>query len=268
MVIKYSEEEHKNDVIDFFMLKTRDIFYREEILNRKGETKEGTLYSEVTAEIINNKFEKIFSKIESLENKKGYFPNHKDLDPNEEKKLYNSDEKIRQKEKWKAKSYCNIKGKVDGLGKFCYFEMPIKRVNNTTTGDIDLISYNSGTQKINIIELKKDDSTETLLRCIMEIFTYYKQLNLAEVIKQFNENENFKDVLDKTIATKIVPTILIYKNTFASEVAENLNEKYPEQRKLLEKIKDDIGQYIQIFKITQDKKSCDDTIEVEEIKYY
>ena len=252
------------------------LYKDEKLKNRTGWAYNTKIsFSEIAAEIMNEQFKKISQEIKSLENEKGYFLNHDKLSKkDEEENLYPPNPKgIKnfQIEKWKAKSFCNIKENVEGLGKFCYFEMPITRDSKSERqtkekeGKVDLISYKN--KNIHIIEIKKNKSRETLLRCIMEIYTYYKQLNINEVINQFNKKFNEK-------AEHIIPTILIYQNKTKenaapsiSEIADNLKDKYRNQRELLYKMAEDIGTKIQIFKITKDKEKYDDTIAVEKIEY-
>ena len=57
-----------------------------------------------------------------------------------------------------------------------------------------------------LLEFKKPDSKETLLRCILEAYTYYKQVNCSKLLKDFG----------LPVDSKIIPAVLIYKQSFAA----------------------------------------------------
>ena len=73
--------------------------------------------------------------------------------------------------------------KVDGLGYIFDYQTPLKETQNDSYGKIDLLGYNTDDECYSVIELKyrPSGSEETLLRCILEAYTYYKLLDLKQI---------------------------------------------------------------------------------------
>ena len=73
--------------------------------------------------------------------------------------------------------------KVDGLGYIFDYQTPLKATKNDSYGKIDLLGFNQDDKCYSVIELKyrPSGSEETLLRCILEAYTYYKLLDLKQI---------------------------------------------------------------------------------------
>ena len=56
------------------------------------------------------------------------------------------------------------------------YQTPINESKGNGAGKIDLLSYNADDNNLCFLELKKESSEETLLRCILEAYTYYKTI--------------------------------------------------------------------------------------------
>lgn len=71
---------------------------------------------------------------------------------------------------------------VVGLGSMVIldYEEPLREANSTKAGEIDLLAFDG--EYLRILELKKTDSNETMLRCVLEGFTYLSQLKPDESI--------------------------------------------------------------------------------------
>ena len=129
-----------------------------------------------------------------------------------------------------------LKGKTLGeLGEIKEYQVPLKRsAKDEGVGKIDLVSVNGS--KLYVIELKKDTSEETLLRCAMEVFTYCRQANREQLMKDYH-------------ATEIVPAVLVGKR--GAQEAE-LREKPANLIKLLKQLgvevffyaKTETGEYV------------------------
>lgn len=72
---------------------------------------------------------------------------------------------------------------VAGLGHIFDCQTPLKTTQNDSYGKIDLLGYNKDDKCYSIIELKyrPSGSKETLLRCVLEAYTYYKLLDLKQI---------------------------------------------------------------------------------------
>lgn len=67
--------------------------------------------------------------------------------------------------------------------------------NKDDVGKIDLLAYNEKEKTLRILELKKSDSKETMLRCVLEAYTYLKIVDKTKLLKDFNLP---KDTIVKT----------------------------------------------------------------------
>jgi len=77
-----------------------------------------------------------------------------------------------------------LKGKkLEKLGLVIDYQVPLKKKRSDDAGKIDLIT--SANKSVYIVELKYVGNKETLLRAILEIWTYYKQLNKVNFLKSF-----------------------------------------------------------------------------------
>ena len=72
---------------------------------------------------------------------------------------------------------------VSGLGYIFDYQTPLKETRNDSYGKIDLLGYNQDDKCYSVIELKyrPSGSEETLLRCVLEAYTYYKLLDLKQI---------------------------------------------------------------------------------------
>lgn len=72
---------------------------------------------------------------------------------------------------------------VAGLGYIFDYQTPLKATKNDSYGKIDLLGYNTDDKCYSVIELKyrPSGSEETLLRCVLEAYTYYKLLDIKQI---------------------------------------------------------------------------------------
>ena len=96
-------------------------------------------------------------------------------------------------------------GDVVELGTILDYQTPLKNEMSDSYGKIDLLSYNEKDNLISIVELKYRPSVsdETLLRCILEAYTYYKLLALNQVKQKLND-ENQQATLNDTQAELVI----------------------------------------------------------------
>jgi len=111
------------------------------------------------------------------------------------------------------------------IGKILDYQVPLKDVQGTKAGKIDLISLKEEENVLYLIELKNNKSIETLLRCILEIMTYLKQIDGEKLKSDFG--------IDSSV--NIRPAILIFDQT---RPFDDLNDLYA--NKLIEKFNIDI----------------------------
>ena len=163
-------------------------FYSEDFLNYISETsdKEGD-YTEIIAEWLLNNI-KLFDEIKPITREKNYkVKTHDGIIKNEESN--------REEEMIAMKLFDSSqnKGKVfDIIGKIIDYQTPLKNVRGDKAGKIDLLAYNEkeNPKTLRILELKKPDSKETMLRCVLEAYTYLKVVDKAKLLKDFGLPED------------------------------------------------------------------------------
>ena len=161
-------------------------FYSEDFLNYISETsdKEGD-YTEIIAGWLLDNIE-LFNEIKLITREKSYkVKTHDGIIKNEESK--------REEEKIAMKLFDSSKnrGKVfDIIGKIIDYQTPLKNVRGDKAGKIDLLAYNENEKTLRILELKRPDSKETMLRCVLEAYTYLKVVDKAKLLKDFGLPED------------------------------------------------------------------------------
>ena len=153
-------------------------FYKSAVVNYKGKvTGSKDLYSEVIAEtLINDNFIKDWLNL-IPERPEHFKINHPNTDENVDAlKITNRKEEILAK-------LLFYQGNVDRLGYIFDYQTPLKATRNDSYGKIDLLGYNKDDKCYSVIELKyrPSGSEETLLRCILEAYTYYKLLDINQI---------------------------------------------------------------------------------------
>ena len=161
-------------------------FYKKEFVNYLGvtsDTKE--YYTEIIAEWLLDNFY-LFDTIKMISRESSYkVDSHngiiKDENSNRE------EEKIAMK----LFDYSQNKGVTfDIIGKIIDYQTPLKNVQKDDVGKIDLLAYNEKEKTLKILELKKQDSKETMLRCVLEAYTYLKIADKTKLLKDFELPED------------------------------------------------------------------------------
>ena len=71
------------------------------------------------------------------------------------------------------------------IGKIIDYQTPLKNVQSDDAGKIDLLSWNKEKKRAYILEFKAQESQETLLRCILEIDTYSRIVDIGKLFEDF-----------------------------------------------------------------------------------
>lgn len=153
-------------------------FYKSAIVNYKGYVKGSKdLYSEVIAEtLVTDGFIKDWLNLIPVR------PEHFKINHSNENEKLDALKITNRKEEILAKLLF-YQGNIDGLGYIFDYQTPLKEARNDSYGKIDLLGYNTDDECYSVIELKyrPSGSEETLLRCILEAYTYYKLLDLKQI---------------------------------------------------------------------------------------
>ena len=167
--------------------------YTKNFINYGGKTTDTKeKYTEVIAEWLLNNFD-LFYNIQKITRSSSY-----KVETHDGK--HNNPESNR-KEEITAIEIFN-QGSLNILGKLLDYQTPLKDKQDDKAGKIDIVSYNKDIKTVYLLELKREDNEETMLRCVLEIFTYLKTLDGDKFISDFRLPKD----------TKIKASLLVFLN--------------------------------------------------------
>lgn len=184
MAIKYS----KNEILEMIENAKFDIrsFYKQDFVNYAGKTKDSKeYYTEIIAEWLLSHVD-LFNKIKLI-NREGSYR----IESHDGKIINQESNRAEEKIAMKLFDYSQNKGEIfDKIGKIIDYQIPLKNIQTDDAGKIDLLAYNEDTDTLRILELKKSDSKETMLKCLLEVYTYLKIVNKVKLLKDFGLPED------------------------------------------------------------------------------
>ena len=209
-------------------------FYKKEFVNYSGKTSDTKeYYTEIIAEWLLDNFY-LFDTIKMISRESSYNVKTHDGKIKDEKSN-------REEEKIAMKLFDASQNKgwiFDKIGKIIDYQTPLKNVQTDKAGKIDLLAYNKDTKTLRILELKKPDSDETMLRCVLEAYTYLKIVDKTKLLKDFSLPE-------KTIV-KACPFVFFEGEQY-KEMQEGSREHLKELMKKLDVepiyLKEEKGEY-------------------------
>ena len=159
-------------------------FYKVPIINYKGYVTDklkvnNTRYSEVIADTLVSKgYIKTWLELEPLR------PNHFDTGHNHSESVDINKLQISNRKEEILAKLLFYQRDVKDLGYIFDYQTPLKAARSDSYGKIDLLGYNTDDKYYSVIELKyrPSGSDETLLRCVLEAYTYYKLLDLDQIV--------------------------------------------------------------------------------------
>ena len=186
MAIKFS----KNEILEMIENAKFDIrsFYKQDFVNYAGKTKDSKeYYTEIIAEWLLSHVD-LFNKIKLI-NREGSYR----IESHDGKIINQESNRAEEKIAMKLFDYSQNKGEIfDKIGKIIDYQTPLKNVQTDDVGKIDLLAYNESKKTLRILELKRPDSKETMLRCVLEAYTYLKVVDKAKLLKDFGLPEDTK----------------------------------------------------------------------------
>lgn len=203
-------------------------FYKASIINYKGHVTgkskvNNTRYSEVIADTLVSKgYIKTWLELESLR------PNHFDTGHNHSKSVDINKLQISNRKEEILAKLLFYQRDVKDLGYIFDYQTPLKADRSDSYGKIDLLGYNSKDKCYSIIELKyrPSGSEETLLRCVLEAYTYYKlfDLNQIESAQDYNGITELRALKDYK-HTKNAELVILFdeKSRAKNDGGENSN---------------------------------------------
>lgn len=152
------------------------VFYQLKCINYRGKSNEGKYYTEIISEWCLRHLD-LFENIEAIKREQNY-----KIKPHENpQKTYTN-----RKEENLAKEML-LKGELKKVGQILDYQVPIKAHRQDKAGKIDLLALDRENKCLRILELKKPDSPETLLRCVLESFTYLKLVDREKLKDEYKE---------------------------------------------------------------------------------
>ena len=184
----YAKNEFIRDKIEMAADKI-NLFYAQPFINYRGRTKDTKeLYTEIVAEWVLNHLD-LFQSIQPITRESSYKTKGHDgipgnLGSNREEELI-AIAMYRQ-------------GTLPIVGEIIDYQTPLKSKLKDEAGKIDLLAYNGKT--LRILELKRPDSKETMLRCVLEGLTYLKTVNKNKLLSDFSLSKSAKIVANPFVA--------------------------------------------------------------------
>lgn len=202
----------RNDILEQCKaaFQNKSTFYKQPFINYRGKTEDTDEYfTEVIAEFLCEHISEFINGIDTITRESCYkTPGHdgviKDHDSGREEEIIAM--KMYDKE-------------YDFIGKMIDYQTPLKNKREDEAGKIDLLAYDGTT--LRILELKKPDSTETMLRCVLEGYTYLKTANIAKLLADFE--------LPSSTIVKACP--FVFKN---GEQHSEMMEQRPHLKRLMD----------------------------------
>ena len=202
-------------------------FYSQDFVNYRGKTsdKERDYYTEIIAKWLLDNIE-LFNDIKMISRENSY-----KVDSHDGKIKNEKSEREEEIIAMKLFDFSQNQGKVfDIIGKIIDYQTPLKNIRADKAGKIDLLAYNEEEKTLRILELKKPNSEETILRCVLEAYTYLKVVDKDKLLKDFGLPENTK--------IKACPFVFYGKEQH-KEMKEMKEIK--DSRKNLEKLIEELG---------------------------
>ncbi len=187
-------------------IKNIEVFYKQPLINYTSKiTNTETFVSEFIAfEIL--KTPSFFDNIQPIKresNGKSY------LTKSHHDGTFSINEKSNRHEEKFAKLLFDKNNNYSSLGKIIDFQVPLKDKQKDKAGKIDLISFDKNNSTLYLIELKYGENTETLLRAILEIYTYYKIVDEGKLKNDFKnlllEASDFEKI-------QVKPAVMLVKD--------------------------------------------------------
>ena len=228
-------------------LETNPLFiYQENLLNYKGRTTDSQkLYSEVIAKELVENYHQLMQlgKDVSIRRTKSFNVCHNGI-PNVDARIERF-KNLKFSEKLLAialfnsnKDYC--------FGKIIDYQVPLKEKQSDKFGEIDLVAQKD--RSLKLIELKiNGGNQETLLRALLEVYTYYKLINnsLDKFVDDFQLGNGKKLYFQPAILTdEISPSGVTLKKI----------DDYPYIKRLVSNINKEIGITVEFFTYNYDSK--------------
>lgn len=188
-------------------------FYQQPFINYRGRTTDtGEYYTEIIAEWCCNSIQ-LLEGIQTIPRERPYrVEAHDGIPPTSDSPR---EEELIAMKMFRQRALLGIGGILD-------YQTPLKaKKDKDGVGKIDLLAYDGKT--LRILELKKPESKETMLRCVLEGYTYLKTVDTEKLLKDFNLPAD----------TKVVACPFVFAQDESNPYQE-MKENRPNLKKLMQ----------------------------------
>lgn len=159
------------------MATNMSLFYKKGCINYRGKTTDTKeYYTEVISEWLLEHLD-LLAQINSITRQSSYWIYGHDGIP---------DNPNSNREEELIAMAMKRQGCLSLVGQVLDYQTPLKNVQKDKAGKIDLLAYDGTT--LRILELKEPDSKETMLRCVLEGYTYLRTIDKDKLIKDFTRD--------------------------------------------------------------------------------
>ena len=214
----------------------KSTFYKNGFVNYRGRTTDTReYYTEVVAAFLCGNLAEYMSGIETITRKSSYkTESHAGEHPGDT----NREEEIIA---MRIFTQSRDMGALAHVGRIEDYQTPLKSVRGDIAGKVDLLAFDG--EVMRILELKKPDSKETMLRCVLEGFTYLQTVDRRKLVSDFGHDPD-------AVSVKACPFVFR-----GGEQHREMTQDRPYLRKLMELL-DSKPYYISvennIYTITED----------------
>ena len=182
-------------------LKDISTLYKEDFINYRGDTIDAKeKYTEVIAEWLLNNIDLLY-KIKKITRLSSYkVDSHDGRHRSPTVAIYNQ-------------------GSLNILGKVLDYQTPLKNEQDDKAGKIDIVSYNKDIKTVYLLELKNEDNEETMLSCVLKIFTHLRILDTDKFLFDFGLPKD----------TKIKASPLVFLNGYQHKEMIEADNKFLKQ---------------------------------------
>ena len=156
-------------------LTNASLFYTEDFINYSGRCSDtDELYTEIIAEFVLDHLDAFCDGIAVIKRNSSYKVQSHDG-------AYSLTSR-REEENCAKKmfSLCKDGGCYNHIGRIIDYQTPLKATSKDIAGKIDLLAYDG--KILRLLELKNPDSEETMLRCVLEGFTYLRTVDQEKLL--------------------------------------------------------------------------------------
>lgn len=192
----------------------RSTFYKKPFINYRGKTSDtNEYYTEIIAGFLCEHIDDYVDGIECISRKSSYRTEGHDgvYDPDSNRE----EERIAMQIFTQSRTH----GAFDLIGTIEDYQTPLKSTADDDAGKIDLLSFDGRVMRI--LELKKPDSRETMLRCVLEAFTYLKTADRTKLVSDFGHDPS-------KVTVKASPFVF-----YGGEQHKEMSQSRPRLRKLM-----------------------------------